>query len=202
MTLVRHTLPVKFNMPVSVHAVDIDADGDVDILAAVNQANGITLLRNEGKMRFRAYTIASDFLGASDVCAADLDGDKDMDVVATAKVSGALAWWEQKTAGPTDDLIFSSQASPITLHENTPNPFGRTTMITYTLHASDRVTLSVYNSVGQEVRKLTSEAKNAGKHSVTWDARDDGGAAVPNGVYLLKCKVGDYTTTQKLILMR
>jgi flagellar hook assembly protein FlgD len=66
----------------------------------------------------------------------------------------------------------------------------------------DKATLAIYNNTGQEITTLTSEPKTAGDHQLIWDGRDRDGGKLPNGVYLLKCTVGDHTETQKLLLIR
>jgi flagellar hook assembly protein FlgD len=88
------------------------------------------------------------------------------------------------------------------LHVNTPNPFDNFTKIQYTMHFDNNVTVTIYNNVGQEIRRLASEPKTAGTHQLTWDGRDRYGRALPNGVYLLRCTVGDYSATQKLLILR
>ena len=71
-----------------------------------------------------------------------------------------------------------------TLHQNYPNPFNSRTIITYDLPAATEVTLTVYNILGQEVRRLVSDRRLAGAHSVAWDGADQGGQPVASGIYL------------------
>jgi flagellar hook assembly protein FlgD len=42
----------------------------------------------------------------------------------------------------------------------------------------------------------------AGLHSQLWDGRDERGALVPSGTYLLKIDTGEWSEQQKVMLVR
>jgi len=91
-----------------------------------------------------------------------------------------------------------------TLEQNYPNPFNPTTTIGFGISASPNpseggalVTLKVYDILGEEVKVLLNEEKEAGYHSVDFDASE-----LPSGVYFYKLKVGSYVETKKMILLR
>lgn len=79
----------------------------------------------------------------------------------------------------------SGQPPPeFVLHQNDPNPFCGQTRIEFALSISVQATLQVWNPDStQVVRTLIQGMLPAGYHSVIWDGRDDGGAALPNGSY-------------------
>jgi PKD repeat protein len=81
----------------SLFPIDIDKDGDVDVLtAAGGSTDEISLWINNGGGVFAAkQVIESGFDGASSVCAADIDGDGRIDIAATASGANMIAWWEQ-----------------------------------------------------------------------------------------------------------
>lgn len=56
------------------------------------------------------------------------------------------------------------------LLQNYPNPFNPETNISFTLPAEARVTLQVFNVLGELVETLINKELNAGKHSVVFDA--------------------------------
>ena len=89
-----------------------------------------------------------------------------------------------------------------TLHQNYPNPFNSRTTITYDLPAATEVTLTVYNILGQEVRRLGSDRRLAGAHSVAWDGADQGGQPVASGIYLYKLSYGTGSQSRKMILLK
>jgi flagellar hook assembly protein FlgD len=53
-----------------------------------------------------------------------------------------------------------------------------------------RVEIGVYDIAGREVRVLAEGVQSAGRHSVTWDGRDQSGAQVRKGMYFVRIQVG------------
>ena len=89
-----------------------------------------------------------------------------------------------------------------TLMQNYPNPFNPTTQIAFTLPQTQRVTLSVYNILGQKVATLVDGVVTAGMHMVTWNARDDHGMELPSGVYFYRLSAGAFSEARKMVLLR
>jgi len=88
------------------------------------------------------------------------------------------------------------------LQQNYPNPFNATTRIRYQLPQKAKVTLHIYNLLGQVVRVLVDEKQEAGIHTVGWDGRDGGGLPVPTGVYFYRMAAGDFVRVRKLVIIR
>ncbi len=88
-------------------------------------------------------------------------------------------------------------AKRIDLKQNYPNPFNPTTQIDYTLSNPNHVSLSVYNSVGQNVATLEDSFKSMGKHSVTWNAQ-----ALSSGMYFYKLTTPEGSITRKMMLIK
>ena len=96
----KHTVDGAVGGARSVHAVDVDGDGDIDILGAAEVADDIVWWENttgEGSA-WSKHAIDANFNGACAVYAADVDGDGDVDVLGAAIVAADVAWWEN-TAG-------------------------------------------------------------------------------------------------------
>jgi hypothetical protein len=83
------------------------------------------------------------------------------------------------------------------LLQNYPNPFNAATVINYTLPQSCPVTLSIYNLLGQRVATIHESEKQAGRHSITWDASD-----FPTGVYFARLEAGEYSKSIKMVLLK
>lgn len=88
------------------------------------------------------------------------------------------------------------------LFQNFPNPFNAFTTIRVQLPEASEVKLSVYNLLGQEVRRLVDGKVEAGTHSVLWDGRDEDGKPVGSGIYFSRLKVGEIVRTRKAVLLR
>ena len=119
---------------------------------------------------------------------------------------GALDRCENpKTVNSEPSTNHSSQLTvhSFALHQNYPNPFNPSTTIQFDLIEAGQVSLKIYNSAGQLVKTLVSDAYNPGSHNIVWDARDDSGTRVASGLYLYTIKVGQHLTAQrKLLLMK
>ncbi len=88
------------------------------------------------------------------------------------------------------------------LHGNYPNPFNPSTTISFALPTASDVTLAIYNTNGQLVKRLVAGEMSAGRHSFTWDATNERGERVSSGVYLYVIKAGGFTAQKKLVLMK
>jgi hypothetical protein len=88
------------------------------------------------------------------------------------------------------------------LHQNSPNPFNPATEIRFDLESPARVTLRVFNILGQEVIRLADREFPAGSHSVIWEGTDGSGRAVASGVYLYRIEAGGQSASRKMVLMK
>ncbi len=88
------------------------------------------------------------------------------------------------------------------LHNNYPNPFNPVTTINYDLPKEGNVRLIIYDIMGREIAKLNNGFMPAGYHSVKWNARNQFGVEVSAGVYFYQIQAGQFTKTQKMILLK
>ena len=86
---------------------------------------------------------------------------------------------------------------------NYPNPFNPSTKISFSIPVKEKVSIEVFNALGQKVSVLVDEEMTLGSHSIIWDGTDDRGNTVASGIYLYKMKAGGrYTSTKKMILLK
>ncbi|MBC8213584.1 MAG: T9SS type A sorting domain-containing protein [Candidatus Marinimicrobia bacterium] len=83
------------------------------------------------------------------------------------------------------------------LSQNYPNPFNPKTVIGYQLVVNSEVALDIYNINGQLIERLVDSRKNAGYHSVIWNAEN-----LPSGLYFVRMTAADYVNTQKMLLVK
>lgn len=90
------------------------------------------------------------------------------------------------------------------LGQNYPNPFNPNTVIRFSLSVASptNTTLRIYNVLGQEMRSLMNEQKGAGSYEVIWDGKDDKGKEVASGIYFYQLKVGKFTQSKKMLLLK
>ena len=83
------------------------------------------------------------------------------------------------------------------LKQNYPNPFNPVTTIDFYLPEIQRVNLIIYNLLGEKLTVLSGGEYEAGYHSVRFD-----GSNLSSGVYICKLRVGEFTDTRKLMLIK
>jgi len=83
------------------------------------------------------------------------------------------------------------------LSQNYPNPFNPETRIEFTLPEKQLVSLKVYNTLGELVRELVNEEREAGSYSVAFDA-----SRLPSGVYIYRLQASEFAENKKMTLIK
>ena len=78
------------------------------------------------------------------------------------------------------------------LNQNYPNPFNPTTTLSYALPTDSKVTLKVYNVLGQVVANLVNGVVSAGYRSAMWNASN-----VATGLYFYRIEATSVSNTSK-----
>jgi hypothetical protein len=83
------------------------------------------------------------------------------------------------------------------MRQNYPNPFNPSTHIEFDLPKAEYVNLVLYNTLGQEVKILLNENKQAGSYRVDFNA-----SSLPSGTYFYRINAGDFVQTNKMVLVK
>jgi hypothetical protein len=83
------------------------------------------------------------------------------------------------------------------LDQNYPNPFNPATVIRYSIPEQSKVTLKVYNLLGQEVATLVNEVQPAGHFVARFE-----GYSLATGVYFYRLEAGKFSETKKMLLVK
>jgi hypothetical protein len=103
--------------------------------------------------------------------------------------------------GGTEE-VGESKPAHFNLDQNYPNPFNPETVIKFSLPQESRVTLRVYNILGQVVNTLVDGMLPAGNHAVSWNGKSEQGTDVASGVYFYRIKADNYESIMKMTLLR
>jgi hypothetical protein len=90
----------------------------------------------------------------------------------------------------------------VKLYQNYPNPFNPITHIRYELSSSHKVSIHIYNVMGQKIKTFQSQNQNPGYHTVVWDGTNDTGQKVGSGIYYCRISAGSYSATKKMLLLK
>ncbi len=83
------------------------------------------------------------------------------------------------------------------LTQNYPNPFNPSTTITFSIPSKDFVKVSVFNSLGEEVKTLMNEEKEAGNYNLEINMN-----GFSSGVYYYKLSTTNNSQVRKMVLMK
>ncbi len=98
----------------------------------------------------------------------------------------------------------NGRISQFQLYQNYPNPFNPATTIKYTIPSINGMvetrystSLRIYNILGEEIATLVNERQAPGSYSVQFDASN-----LPSGTYFYTLRIGNFTQTKKMILLK
>lgn len=154
---------------------------------------------------------------------AGLEEDFELRVVIPVSASGGEQDTVTLTATSLADISVSASAFTTITVEGTPpssvdgialgiqaddlrvvsgNPVRSALTLELDLVARGPVAVHIFTPGGRLVRTLLDETKDAGRHRLSWDARDDGATRVASGMYFLDARMGKDHIARRLIVLR
>ena len=118
----------------------------------------------------------------------------------TVSAGGTIAAFSGTVSGIASNG--NSVPSEFVLEQNYPNPFNPSTKIQFEIPASSRVSLKIYNSLGEEVATLVDNIMNAGTHSVEWNGKNHFNSTVASGVYFYRLTAENFVQTKKMLMIK
>ena len=83
-----------------------------------------------------------------------------------------------------------------------PNPFNSLATIEFTIPVSGRITLSIYNILGQKIHDLAWGNMTLGKHIVQWDGKNDSGDTVSSGTYFVHLQMEENESSKGILFLK
>lgn len=80
-----------------------------------------------------------------------------------------------------------------------PNPSRGTTQLSLELASASRVGIDIYDALGRRVRSLAHREFAAGRHTIEWDGRGDGGMRLDAGLYFIRADGGGAVATGRIV---
>ena len=216
------TKPVEDITPVEATKVRVetaaDGSGTVVPLQSVAPGNSITVygITRDASDTFVANVaadswelinktggvVSGDLIQSGDMKSAVFTGN-DAGTAEIQVISGILTATNSGTITVSSVTTVENDPMPneFSLSQNFPNPFNPSTTIQYSLVSAGKVSLKVYNMVGQEVATLVDGYQDEGSYSVTFNA-DDGTSSLSNGVYFYRLESGSFVSMKKFVFMK
>jgi hypothetical protein len=83
------------------------------------------------------------------------------------------------------------------LYQNYPNPFNAQTSIRFSLAWDTPVTLTIYDSIGKIVKRISYQSMLSGQHYIVFDAHE-----LASGIYFYSLDTDQAHLTRQMILLR
>jgi hypothetical protein len=157
----------------------------------------------DGKLRMLVYNDNADMIPAGEHAVATV-----VMPIANPKsvTAGPIVAANESNSGIRDIEIGTSDVNLLPteyeLAQNFPNPFNPSTKIQFSVPQNGPATVTIFNTLGQEVRSLFAGDVARGTYSVEWDGRDNSGTAMSSGLYFYTLKSGTFSQTKKMMLVK
>lgn len=209
--------------------VDVDGDGAPNIVAAGSEAGFTPRVKivaydiGGNPAPGWPITLDAEEILTSSPWVADLEGDGLLELVMATEADGRLYVWELPTAdhpgaapwpiaqgdpGRTGEWRLAPQETPISPPRapeirsprvDLENPLMT---ISFSLFREESVELSIFNIMGQRVRRLLDHELPPGQYDIVWDAMDDAGRLQQAGIYFYELRIGTKSASQQMLLLK
>jgi hypothetical protein len=122
-----------------------------------------------------------------------------------SSISNAVTFDTQCEGGFSAPIEVTGIPIELQLASPRPNPARSSAHLAYGIpmkNRGERLTLTVYDALGRQVRTLRKEAAAPGVFDVEWDSQDQAGRSVRPGVYFVRLAVGNWSQTATLSITK
>lgn len=193
------------------YSVGLTADGGY-ILAGTTEANGAR--------KIDVYMVKADAGGNRewDSAYGGVEPDYGRMVLIDPQQDYCVVGYSYSTAAGGSDMYLLKIQGPVrtsvdgfepgwppdrfALSQNYPNPFNMETRIEFRLPRRSAYRLTIYNVLGQVIRRWDDEAFSAGWYAIAWDGRDETGDRVATGIYFYHLQADNLHETRKMVVLK
>lgn len=161
---------------------------------ASNRLGLNSVISADNRSASQAINFVNSLIGINDALAKSISETISQGGLVT---SGIIPSGTPGTIFGTGDLLTENNPHSLKLNSPNPNPFNPSTTITFDLPELIKISLIIYNIQGKEVAHLADGWFEAGTHSVDFQA-----AYLTSGIYFARLTTGNFTQTQKLLLVK
>jgi hypothetical protein len=204
--------------------IDMNGDGLPEVIFGTSDER-LVMISGDGTL-LEEYPTPETGAIYSSPCAGFLDGDDDLEII-LGTPSGLTVWdykissgdtgfWAMYRGNPRRTGYYGDHQATgaaeaeggaalpgkFSLSQNYPNPFNAQTLIEFEVAEKSRVSLEVFNILGQRVRTLVRDLRPAGSYQIAWNGKDHGGFPAASGIYFYRLRSGRRVQTRRMVLLR
>ncbi len=196
-------------MKIFANYTDFDGDGFEDILMPTQAWGDSIELHNYTWIKDTAWTVIDTMYANTDSMQIDtlefarsIYDTVDTKIVEPNRIS--LRMLESSyQVGLQNKKLTVITPNDYKLKQNYPNPFNPSTNIEFFLPIKKKISLTIYNSVGQKVKSLiNNETLLQGNYTKQWNGTNDAGVKVATGMYIYELKYGNFTKSRRMTLIK
>ena len=180
---------------IEIRGVQLELRSSGDLTIDNLAANGIELLQYEQNGIYRIGLLdmnGAAVIGSGDLKLLEIRGQFEVVSALVADINHNTIAAALLSGGNGKNL-----PDAFSLGQNYPNPFNPATEIEFSLPRSANIRMEIYNIAGQKVATLVDGQRDAGQHSVFWDASENA-----SGVYFYRLSADDFVDTRKMLLLK
>jgi len=195
-----------------IQAIDIDSDGNEELIISI--ARIILILKFDGEPNLHRYKIFYARIGEPahpvavmfPVAIADLDGDNKKDILVSFEENQgttAIAFSYILTQDNASTVEINKQSSTSNFNLSCfPTPFNSSAKIIFNTVISEKITIKIFDILGNEIKTLFEKNAPPGKHSIDWNGTGKNNTYLPSGVYLITLLSNSEVKTIKTVLLK
>ncbi len=101
----------------------------------------------------------------------------------------------------SDEIEVEVLPAKYELYQNYPNPFNPSTKIKFSLPEDAKVSIDIYNMLGQRIITLLSKEMKAGYHQIQFNTLS-AGYQLASGVYIYTISTENFSSVRKMVLLK
>lgn len=123
----------------SVHSLDMDKDGDIDIISVYGSDSLIIWYENDGSENFTEQILTNDQYGVKSIYPIDMDGDSDIDILVSNDYTNQISWYENDGSQNFTQNIIYTGYTPHKIHAADLNGDGNMDIIASFYSGANRI---------------------------------------------------------------